>query len=127
MRRKRSERIGDVVFALRFPPRIADWALEGMLHTPEQDPGCEIPADNSGTVTVEANVDGEGKHHVVRTTASGTRIDGVLVQGLAALVRDSWHSDPPRTPDGAAVDLLDGERIRLTVEFPILAAAGAGR
>lgn len=113
--------IGQAEFALRFPLSLLSRRLEGRLNTPHHDPACEVPADNSSTVTVEATVDAQGKHRLVR--ARGERVDAGALQSLAALVCDFWHSGSPRSPDGTKVDLLEGETISLTVAFPILAAA----
>ena len=119
------KRSGQARFWLYLPERLVGHGLEGMLHTPRHDPGCEIPADNSGTVTVEAFIDPVGKHHSVRAWARGDRIDQSVLQGYADLVCGSWHSDPPQYPDGTQCDLRADETIGLHVAFPIAGARAA--
>ena len=75
-------------------------------------------------MTVEASIDPEtGKHNYVGAWASGKRIDQLVIASCAELVCDTWSSEPLHFPDGSQVELLAGEAISLTVEFPILAAA----
>ena len=87
-------------------------------------PDCDVPDTNSGIVTVEASIDPEtGKQIYVGAWASGKRIDQFVIASCAGLVCDTWSSEPLQFPDGSQVELLAGEAISLTVEFPILSAA----
>ena len=116
--------IGQAQFWLHFPSSLLSRKLEGTLLTPVLHPDCEVPDTNSGTVTVEASIDPEtGKHSYLGAWASGKRIDQFVLASCAELVCDSWSSEPLHFPDGSQVDLLAGETIRLTVDFPIRAAA----
>lgn len=117
--KRKKERLGPVRYWLYFPRRLAGERLAGTLHAPRHAPECDIPVDNSGTVTVEAHIDTHGTHHYVRAWAEGDRIDRDVLQSCADLVCDNWHSDPAEYPDGSRCDLLDGEAIRLVVDFPI--------
>ena len=107
-----------------LPARLLSRKLEGTLFTPVQRPDCEVPDTNSGTVTVEASIDPEtGKHRYLGAWASGKRIDQFVLAGCAGLVCDTWSSEPLRFAYGSQVELLAGETIRLTVDFPIRRAA----
>lgn len=125
--RRREREIGQAQFWIDLPDRLAGERVRGKVHMPTNDPGCAIPSDNSGTVTVEAYIDAEGRHHLVRVWAEGKRIDRDVLQGYADLVCREWHSDPPEYPDGSRCDLRDGETIGLEVAFPVAAGRGYGR
>lgn len=122
--RRRPKRIGEATYAITFPPSLATRNLRGRLHTPTHAPGCDIPPDNSGTVTVEATIDpATGVHSYAGAQPSGACINDRVIEGLRELVIDTWSSDPIRTADGAVASLLEGEAIRLTVDFSIRAEA----
>ena len=121
----KSKRLGPARFYLTLPDRLVGKGLAGTLHTPRHRPDCQIPRDNSGTVTVEAHVDTHGKHHYVRAWAEGERIDQSVLQNCADLVCDNWRSDPPEYPDRTPCRLRAGETIRLLVDFPIAARVRA--
>lgn len=124
--RSRGRGVRQAQYWIDLPGRLVGHGLRGMLHTPRHDPGCAIPPDNSGTVTVEAEIDSEGRHRLVRVWAEGERIDHDVLQGYAELVCNSWSSDPPEYPDGTRCDLRDGETIGLEVAFPVASGRGYG-
>ena len=96
--------------------------LRGRLHTPTHDTGCDIPPDNSGTVTVEPTIDpATGAHSYTGAQARGACINHKVIEGLREVVIDTRSSDPIRT--AAVASLLEGEAIRLKVDFPIRAEA----
>ena len=120
----RRERLGAARYWLYLPDRLVESDLDGVLHAPSIDPGCPIPPDNSGVVTVEVSIGPDGKHRLVRVWAEGKRIDRDVLQGYADLVCGAWSSDPPRLPDGSG--LREGETVRMLVAFPIAASSGHG-
>ena len=109
-----------------LPERLIGQGIRGNLHTPEHDPGCRIPPDNSGTVIVEAEIDGEGRHSLVRARAEGEHIDQSVLAAYADLVVRVWSSVPPEYPDGSRCDVREGETIGLEVAFPVTAGRGYG-
>lgn len=123
--RARRTGLGQARVDVILPDRLVGLGLSGTLHTPTHDPECEIPRDNSGTVTVEADVGADGQHHLVRAQAEGGRIDLAVLQALADLVCGSWSSSPPQLPDGSECDMRADESIRLIVDFPVVARVRA--
>lgn len=121
--RARRTGLGQARVEVILPDRLVGLGLSGTLHTPTHDPECEIPRDNSGTVTVEADVGADGHHHFVRAQAEGGRIDLTVLRALADLVCGSWSSSPPQFPDGSECDMRADESIRLIVDFPVVARA----
>lgn len=111
---------------INIPERLRSEQLRGNIHTPEHDPGCEIPPDNTGTVIVRAAIDGEGRHSLVRAWAEGGRIDHDVLQAYVNLVVRVWSSAPLEYLDGTRCDLRDGETLGLEVAFPVAAGRGYG-
>lgn len=118
--------VREAPYWIDLPERLIGEGIRGNLHTPTSYPGCPIPPDNRGIVHVEAEIDGQGQHHLVRVWAEGEHIDRDVLQAYADLVCERWHSDPPEYPDGRRCDLRDGETLGLEVAFRVAHGRGYG-